>query len=131
MRQKLAQFMRGRYGLDALSNFLMWAACILLLINMFVHNVFLNLFALAVFIYAYVRVFSRNTIRRSDENTWFLNKTYRVRMRAGTLREHMRIRKTHHIYTCPECKQKIRIPKGKGRIEITCPKCKYAFVKRS
>ena len=123
--------MRGRYGLDAYSNFLMWTACILLFVNVFMHSVILNVLGLGIFIYAYVRVFSRNTIRRSSENTWFLNKTYGIRMRMRKSREHMQIRKTHHIYTCPECKQKIRIPRGKGKIEITCPKCRCSFVKRS
>ncbi|MGN0390068.1 MAG: hypothetical protein ACI4L2_04570 [Wujia sp.] len=131
MRQKLVQFMQGRYGLDAFSNFLMWTACILLFVNLMVHNRIISLLGFALFIYAYVRVFSKNTIRRSEENTWFLNKTYSIRMRARKSREHMRIRKTHHIYRCPECRQKIRIPKGKGKIEITCPKCRCSFVKRS
>ncbi len=131
MRQKLVQFMWGRYGLDALSNFLMWTACILLFVNLIVHNTIINLFALALFIYAYGRVFSRNIVRRSDENTWFLNKTYGIRMRARKCREHMRIRRTHHIYKCPECRQKIKVPRGKGKIEITCPKCRRSFIKRS
>ena len=91
----------------------------------------LSTIAFVTFAFAYFRVFSRNIGKRRDENTWFLNKTYKLRMWGRKEKSHMTMRKTHHIYRCPECKQKIRIPKGKGKIEIRCPKCSARFIKNS
>lgn len=131
MRQKLMDFMRGRNGTDQLSMCMMWGACLLVFIDVFVRSSVLSTIAFVTFIFAYFRVFSKNIGKRRDENTWFLNKTYKLRMWGKNKKSHMQTRKTHHIYRCPECKQKIRIPKGKGKIEIRCPKCSARFIKNS
>ena len=85
----------------------------------------------ALIIYAYFRVFSRNIYKRSAENQWYLNKTYKLRTFLLKQKNLMQQRKTHHIYKCPVCKQKIRVPRGKGRIEIRCPRCNATFIKKS
>lgn len=72
-------------------------------------------------IYAYFRMFSRNVRKRYDENVRFLNKTAKIRGFFKSQKNLMAQRKDYHIYTCPGCKQKIRIPRGKGKIEIRCP----------
>lgn len=131
MRQKLMDFMRGRNGTDQLSMCMMWSACLLVFIDVFVRSSVLSTIAFVTFIFAYFRVLSKNIGKRRDENTWFLNKTYKLRMWGKNKKGHMEMRKTHHIYRCPECKQKIRIPKGKGKIEIRCPKCSARFIKNS
>lgn len=131
MREKIMKFMYGRYGIDSLSSFLMWTACAIIFVDIFVKSYYLNIFGLILFIYAYVRVFSKNYAKRRAQNDWFLIKTSGIRKMFAKEKGRMRIRKTHHIYSCPSCKQKIRIPKGKGKIEITCPKCNQSFVKRS
>ncbi len=82
-------------------------------------------------IYCYFRVFSRNIPKRYAENQAFLSKTYKIRTFFQKQKNIWQQRKTHHIYTCPSCKQKIRIPKGKGKIEVRCPKCGTTFIKKS
>ena len=82
-------------------------------------------------IYAYFRMFSRNVRKRYDENVRFLNKTAKIRGFFKSQKNLMAQRKDYHIYTCPGCKQKIRIPRGKGKIEIRCPKCGTTFIKKS
>lgn len=131
LKQKTYQFMQGRYGLDTLGNFMLWAGMILIIINLFARNFFLELLIWILVIYTYIRILSRNYEKRNAENTWFLSHTQGVRDRFRRFRAHARIRKTHHIYTCPGCGQKIKVPRGKGKIVITCPKCRIEFTKKS
>lgn len=123
--------MQGRYGLDTLGNFLLWTGMILIFINLFVRNIFLEFLIWLLVIYTYVRILSRNYEKRNAENTWFLDHTQGLRDRWRRFSAHARIRKTHHIYTCPGCGQKIKVPKGKGKIVITCSKCRIEFTKKS
>ena len=87
----------------------------------------LNLIAVAVLIYSYFRIFSRNIARRQAENQKFLKITAPVRSLFGKKSAD----KTHRIFSCPKCGQKMRVPMGKGKIEITCPNCRNKFIKRS
>lgn len=123
--------MQGRYGLDTLGNFLLWTGMLLIVINLFARNVIVELLVWMLVIYTYIRILSRNYEKRNAENVWFLDHTQGLRDRYRRFMAHARIRKTHHIYTCPGCGQKIKVPKGKGKIAITCPKCRIEFTKKS
>ena len=131
MRRRLEEFMQGRYGADEFSRFIMAVTLVLLILNMFTRIPLLYLLALVLLGYGYFRMFSRNIYKRSHENQLFLGKTAKIRSWFFHKKSMMLQRKTHHIYRCPGCKQKIRIPRGKGRIEITCPKCHTTFIKNS
>jgi len=85
----------------------------------------------AFVIYSYYRMFSRQTYKRALENQKFLQHTSKIRGFFAKQKYMATQRKTHHIYKCPNCKQKIRVPKGKGKIEIRCPKCQTTFIKKS
>lgn len=130
MREKLYRFMQGRYGADQLNRFLMILVIICFVISLFGVRIFYVL-GIALLIYAYFRIFSRNVYKRREENSAYLRYEYKVRQRFLTWKRDMRQRKTHHIYRCPSCRQKIRVPRGKGRIEIRCPKCSQTFIKKS
>lgn len=130
MREKFYRFMVGRYGNDRLNQVIMIVAMIALVISFFGPR-FFYLLALLCLIYAYFRMFSRNIYKRSMENNKYLQWEYKVKQFIATWKRDMKQRKTHHIYRCPSCKQKIRVPKGKGRIEIRCPKCSQTFIKKS
>ena len=131
MREKFMHFMAGRYGTDSLSKFLLAICFICLILNLFIRIPGLYFFGLVILGYGYFRMFSRNFAKRSAENAWYLKTTKGVRTFFGKQKNYQKIRKTHHLYKCKQCGQRIRIPKGKGRIEITCPKCKYRFIKNS
>lgn len=131
MKEKLQRFMVGRYGVDDFSKFLLGTALALCILDIFIDNVILNSWFFVIIIYAYFRIFSKNTMKRYQENLKFLQIKNKVLSRWNSEKSIMKQRKTHHIYKCPTCQQKIRIPKGKGRICITCPKCKTEFTKIS
>lgn len=131
MKRKLIQFMQGRYGVDQLGRTLFWIILICLIISFFVRtNVFYAL-AFILMIYFYFRMFSRNHARRYAENRRFLSLTEGARRSFASWKRTNAQRKTHHIYRCPGCKQKIRVPRGKGRIAVTCPKCRTEFIRNS
>ena len=136
MREKLQRFMWGRYGTDRFNQFLMFCAIVCLLISFIGGGVF-YLLATAVMVYAYFRMFSRNVSRRSLENQWYLKKEMKVRSfflkwkKGLPSKKELEQRKNYHIYKCPNCRQKIRVPRGKGRIAITCRKCGKEFIKKS
>lgn len=138
MKERLQKFMMGRYGVDAFSKFLLGTAMVLWILDMLVDSKILYSWALLLLIYSYYRMFSRNTTKRYQENLKFLSLKQKYMSKLKSLFKGMKFnssdlqqRKTHHIYKCPTCKQKIRIPRGKGRICITCPKCKTEFTKIS
>lgn len=134
MKEKLRQFMMGRYGVDSLNRFLLGAALVMIVLTWFVKGRMgsvLNLLAFWFLIWCYFRMFSRNHQKRYAENLKFMQYSGKVTVFFQKQKYYMEQRKTHHIYKCPTCRQKIRIPKGKGKICITCPKCHTEFVKRS
>lgn len=131
MREKLIRFMQGRYGVDSFSKTIITIGFIVLLLSMFTKTNIFYWIGWVLVIYAYYRIFSKNIGKRQQENQLYLNKTYKLRCKFAAWKNQMMQRKDYHIYTCPGCKQKIRIPRGKGKIEIQCPKCRTTFVKKS
>ncbi len=130
MKEKLYRFMQGRYGSDQLNRFLMILVIICFVLSIFGLRPF-YLLGIMLLVYAYFRMLSRNLYKRSAENSAYLRYEYRAKQKFAKLKRDLKQRKTHHIYKCPSCKQKIRIPRGKGKIEIRCPKCGQTFIKKS
>lgn len=123
--------MYGRNGVDSLGKFVLVISIIVMLLAGWTDSLILSYLSWIGIIYLYFRMFSRNIYKRSSENQWYLNKTYKVRTFFYRQKNLLLQRKTHHIYKCPTCRQKIRVPRGKGRIEIRCPKCNTRFIKKS
>ncbi len=130
MREKLMRFMMGRYGNDRLNQFLMIAALVFMVLSMFGPNLFYIL-AFGTMIYAYFRMFSRNIAKRSRENQWYLVSEMKVRGFFKKKKRELKQLKEYHIYKCPGCGQKIRVPRGKGKIAVRCRKCGTEFIKKS
>ena len=134
MKAWFQRFMSGRYGGDAFSNFLSLAALVVVVLGLFVPGLFgmlLGWLGWAALIYSYYRIFSRNIPRRAAENRWFLAQRYAVQQRFAGARTRFAQRKVYRYFRCPRCRQQLRVPRGRGRISITCPKCGTQFVKKS
>ena len=131
MREKLRQFMIGRYGTDGLNQFLSIASLVLLLIAIISRvNLFTYLGA-TLLIFCYYRTFSRNISKRTEENYKFYTLKDRVDNKFKGWKEQWANRKVYHYYRCPQCRQKLRVPRGRGRIQISCPRCGTQFIKKS
>ena len=129
MRAWLQRFMSGRYGSDAFGNFLCVVSLICLVLGLFV-GIFYYI-GLALLIYTYFRMLSRNVSKRYAENQMFLQKSAGVRAKFARFKQRFSLRKTYRYFSCPRCKQQIRVPKSRGRISITCPKCGTQFIKKN
>lgn len=130
-REKIARFMYGRYGSDGLNQWICGVVLVLIVLNLFLRWPLLSFLQTVLLVFCIYRMFSKNIDQRRKENNAFYRYKGRV---TGWFRKEkslMAQRKDFHIYKCPQCKQKIRIPRGKGKIEITCPKCKTKFIKKS
>lgn len=134
MREKLYRFMQGRYGVDQLNKCILGVALVCIVLSLFFRNRgvdFFYLIGFALIIYGYFRMLSKNHQKRYAENQLYLKNTQGIRKWFASQKNMATQRKTHHIYKCPSCKQKIRVPKGKGKIAVRCPKCQTEFIKVS
>ena len=122
IRQWFIKFMMGRYGSDRLNMVILGVAVAMALISLFLPapvNVVLTTVYYGLTIWALFRCFSRETYRRFEENRKFLLLIDRIKDRK------------HKHFNCPKCHQPVRVPRGKGKIAITCPRCKERFIKKS
>lgn len=131
--RKMNTWMIGRYGTDEFSRFLLWTGVILMIISWFIKNgtgvSVVYALAWVCVIYSYFRTFSKNIIKRSKERETFLRMTAKSRSNINIWKKRWHDRSTHNYYRCPKCHTMIRVPKGKGKIVISCPKCRNEIVK--
>ena len=131
MKQKLQQFMMGRYGADQLSRVLLFVSLGILILAMLTRWGLLYWLAFLLMGYVYFRMFSRNVQKRYAENQKFLNFRYRLVAKKDAQKKQWAQRDVYRYFKCPNCRQKVRVPKGKGKICITCPKCRIEFIKKT
>lgn len=119
----LRRFMEGRYGNDKLNTAILGCALVMVILALFIRNPLINLIlhgvSYALMFWSIFRTLSRNTYKRYQENRRFLKLLDRFRDRE------------HRYFECPKCRQTVRVPRGKGKIAITCPRCREKFVKKS
>ena len=131
LRNNFARFMQGRNGMDELGRALNTVVLILLIISIFSKWPVFYILALLLMGYMYFRVFSKNTPKRYAENQKYRNFRYDTKIKLNKKKMEWNQRKIYRFFRCPMCKQKVRVPKGRGKICITCPKCKAEFIKHS
>ncbi|MBQ0037309.1 MAG: hypothetical protein KBS74_01410 [Clostridiales bacterium] len=123
----LSRFMYGRNGADLLGLVMIWAVIVMDVINMFVKNTVANgiigLVAAVLTVWALFRVFSRNLYQRREENRKFMEKVWNPVTQGFRTAKQQKQDKEHKYFTCCACRAVCRVPVGKGKIVITCPKC--------
>ncbi len=124
---RIRELMVGRYGVDDLSKCLMTVTLILFILSLFVRNKMLYLAALVVCFYTWYRMLSEQFQQREKENAIY--QRVRASMKKLLKAQKRRIDGSRDFcfFTCPGCGQEVRVPRGKGRIRITCPKCRTQF----
>ncbi len=147
-RERFARFMYGRYGFDELGRFLLYITLLLMIFSTVFRWTVAYYICLVIFVLSYFRIFSKNIYKRSYENDRYLclkGKVLDAFRRAfgkkGVQKDGQRsccncykgtvYEAEYKVFKCPECKQKLRVPKGKGRIQITCRRCGREFIKKT
>lgn len=131
MKARLQRFMLGRYGQDDLGRMMSIAALVLCVVSLFTGWMVVYALALVLLGYSVYRMMSRKTERRRDENLAWLRLQGRFTGFFTGIGRRVKQSKTHRFYKCPGCGQQLRVPKGRGRIMVNCPKCGNAFEKKT
>lgn len=127
----LRKIMYGRYGYDRLGMALLIAAVVFSLLATFTGLWLFSLLSYALIILCFFRMFSRNINRRYEENRKFMDIWNKVKSQFTGARTRISESRTHRFYKCPSCKKRLRVPKGKGLIRITCAHCGFKFEKKT
>lgn len=127
----LRNFMYGRYGFDQLSLALLISSIAISLVGSILGWSILRLLSWAPMIWAWFRILSRNIYARGGENQKFMGVWYKISGWFHGQKTQLTSMKTHKFFSCPNCKQTLRVPKGKGKVNIRCPKCGTEFIKKT
>lgn len=128
---KVQRFMQGRYGVDQLSMGLLILMIIITLIGQLFDQIWLVYLSWVPLILCYMRILSKNTYKRYQENATFLRFWNPIQFKIDNKIKYIKTLKKFRYYKCKECGQKLRVPRGRGKLEIKCPKCKHTFVKKT
>lgn len=129
IKERLKSFFIGRYGYDDFNLFLLILYLILSVIHLITRNYWLSILEFAVLIFLIFRMLSKNLEKRRNENKKYLNITAPIRNGIKNIKSSYK--SDYKFFSCPTCNQRVRVPKGKGKIEVKCPKCGKTFIKRS
>lgn len=129
LNERLNSFFKGRYGNDNMNRFLLIVVVVFTFLYAISKWLIFDIATTLLIVYIIFRMMSRNHSKRTAENKKYLELSEPVRIIINNLRPASKV--PNKVFSCPKCKQKLRVPKGKGKIEITCPKCRNNFVKRS
>ena len=135
-RQKIAQFMYGRNGYDAFNQFLLIAAIVMMALGMLLSRVpvvamVLSILEWTTLIYCLFRTFSKDIYKRQQENAWYYTKRQAFGRWFRSLKDRWQQRKDYKFFRCPSCHALLRVPKGKGKLLLTCRKCGNRFERKT
>lgn len=127
LKMMLRGFMAGRYGTDRLSAHMIWFGVALLFVSMMVSSFVLNLASLAVYALVIARMLSKNTVKRSAENLYYVTRVTKIKKAIAHKRNRIKNRREYRYFKCPSCKAWLRVPRKAGQVKVTCGKCGHKF----
>lgn len=135
MRERFARFMAGRYGTDQLNRFMLITVVVCMLLGAIFNGTgfarVLWLIALVGLILTYLRMFSKDRYKRAAENNKYLSIRYKLKNKFAMLKERWVQRKDYKFFSCPSCRTTLRVPRGKGQVNIVCRKCGTSFRRKT
>ena len=135
IRDRLRRFMVGRYGSDKLNMAILGIGLLLIVVTMInpigILDLILTGLSYAMMFWAIFRTFSRNTYKRREENRYYLRCRDTVKRKLQQYRLRWAQRKEYRFFRCEKCRTLARVPRGRGKICITCPHCKHEFIRKS
>lgn len=131
IKDSFRAFMIGRYGGDQFSRVQVWTGFILYILAIITRIGLLSYLGLALYIWAFFRMFSRNIEKRAAENRLYLEKTANVRRSATQAMNRFKNRKEYKYFRCPQCRSYLKLPRNVGEVTVTCGKCRHQFRKKA
>lgn len=128
---KMQQWMQGRYGNDELNVTLCYFGLVFLILSLFSPTRFLGILAIALMLWTCIRCFSKDIIARRIERDAYLRFADSIQSWTRLQADKWRDRKSYRYFRCEECKMVLRVPKGKGKIRVTCPHCHHESSKKT
>ena len=127
----LKRFMTGRNGIDQLSIALLVVSMLFSVLSLILQSHILDSIYIAAIIFFFFRVLSKNIAKRYQENKKFLEYWNPIKNKVNSKKNRLKNSRYYRYYNCTDCNQTLRIPKGKGKVVITCPKCSTKISKKS
>lgn len=128
---KFSQWMQGRYGNDELSKFMFIAAMVCFVLSIFKYLRIFYVFSILLLCLSCARCYSKNIYARQREREIYLRIKTNVTDYFTLCKRMWNDRRTHKYFKCPQCKARLRVPKNRGKIEVTCPQCHAKTVKKT
>ncbi|TVP90978.1 hypothetical protein [Alkalibacterium sp.] len=129
--QKMLFYMNGRYGYDEFSKFLIILGLIFGIISNFAGGLWVSAIGIAIIAFGVLRIVSKEKNNRYKELTKYLAIKHKIQHVYRKYNNRWVQRKAYKFVKCPNCKQKLRIPRGKKKLKVTCPSCKQSFIRKS
>ena len=137
LKDRLIRFLQGRNGNDDLSRLFTWIALALVILSTILTTAspalssLLLLISLAAVIYSFFRTFSKNVSKRRSENWKYVAWKQKVKRWFASRKQRLKDMKTYRYFHCPKCSITLRVPRGKGKVQITCKNCGEKFIKKT
>lgn len=131
LNYNLSRFMMGRYGVDALSKTAILLSIALVFLSSLLSFPLLYFIGTLLSLWALLRIFSKNFEKRRKELERYNRTVQKITKKIKFYKELHQMKKTHRLYKCKNCKTILRVPKGVGKIKITCAKCKTTMIKKA